>query len=289
MENLRIDLPEVSLSALAWGPPDGPLALLLHGFPDTAHTWRHLGPALAADGWRVVAPFLRGYAPSEVPTDGAGDIAALISDVLGLHRELGGGADAILVGHDWGAITANALAAHEDCPFARVVVLSVPPFTSLQSPKALRRLPRQIRNSWYIAFNRLPFLPERSYRRLVRKLWRDWSPGYDADQDIAWALEAMADPAHRRMVFGNYRALMSPFGPPAAYARWKGAEMGQPLQPLLYLHGVDDGCLDSRLAGLAGPELPVGSVVEMVPDSGHFLQLEQPDVVNRIIAEYLRR
>jgi pimeloyl-ACP methyl ester carboxylesterase len=114
MKEIRIDLDAVSLRALTWGPARGPLAVLLHGFPDTAHTWRHLGPALAHAGWRVVAPFTRGYAPSAVATDGAGDIAALMDDAVGVHTALGGGRDAVLIGHDWGAITANALAAHPD-------------------------------------------------------------------------------------------------------------------------------------------------------------------------------
>lgn len=289
MEQIRIDLPQVSLSALTWGPPEGPLAVLLHGFPDTAHTWRHLGPALAEDGYRVVAPFLRGYAPSDVPSDGSGAVAALVSDVLGIHHELGGGTDAVLVGHDWGAIATNALAAHEDNPFAKIVVMAVPPFGSVRSGKAVRALPRQLRNSWYIAFNRLPFLPELSYARLVRKLWRDWSPGYDAGEDLPHVLAALADPAHRRTVIGYYRALVSPFGPPAAYRRWKGAEMLDPRVPLLYLHGADDGCMDARIAALAEPGLPPGSTFAMVPAAGHFLQLEQPEAVNALVRDHLAR
>ncbi|MET3960822.1 pimeloyl-ACP methyl ester carboxylesterase [Marmoricola sp. OAE513] len=287
MNQIRIDLPEVTLAALTWGPTDGPLAILLHGFPDTAHTWRHLGPALGGAGYRVVAPFLRGYAPSEVPADGAGDVAALVSDVLGIHRELGGGPDAVLVGHDWGAITANALAAHEDNPFAAVVVLSVPPFTAIKGAKVLRALPRQLRNSWYILFNQLPRLPERFHARLVRRLWKDWSPGFDASEDLPHVLTAMAGPANRRTVIGYYRALASPFGPPAAYRRWKGAELRDPLVPLLYLHGADDGCLDPRLVATAEPNLPAGSSVAMVPGAGHFLQLEQPELVNQLVLEYL--
>src|SRR5690349_24505056 len=91
MEQIRIELPEVSLVALTWGRIEDaarPLAVLLHGFPDTAHTWRHLGPVLADQGYRVVAPFMRGYAPSGVPADGRGDVAALVSDLRGIHREL---------------------------------------------------------------------------------------------------------------------------------------------------------------------------------------------------------
>ncbi|MFL6022606.1 MAG: alpha/beta fold hydrolase [Marmoricola sp.] len=285
MEQIRVELPEVSLAALAWGPSDGPLAVLLHGFPDTAHTWRHLGPVLAEAGYRVVAPFMRGYAPSAVPADGRGDVAALVSDVLGIHRELGGGDDAVVVGHDWGAIATNALIAHEDNPFAKAVVLAVPPFTAVKpDPKVL---PRQVRNSWYIGFNRLPFLPERNYERLVRYLWRTWSPGYNAEADLRSVLEAMAWEGNRRLVFGYYRALVSPFGPPEPYRRWKGAELREPRLPLLYLHGTQDGCMDVRLAVSAKERLPEGSVLRLVEGAGHFLHLEKPVEVNRMILEYL--
>lgn len=288
-DEIRIDLPEVSLAALTWGPADGPLAILLHGFPDTARTWRHLGPVLAEDGWRVVAPFLRGYAPSAVAADGSGHVAALVSDVLGIHRVLGGGPDAAIVGHDWGAIATNALAAHEDSPFAKVVSMAVPPLSAFDGAPPLRLLLRQMRNSWYIGFNRLPFLPEANLERLVRKLWRDWSPGYDASADLPAVLEAVATPANRRAVIGYYRALVSPFGPPPAYRRWKGAELRTPLTPLLYLHGTDDGCMDVALARLAEPHLPAGSTVVEVPDAGHFLQLEQPDAVNALVRAHLRQ
>lgn len=285
---ITVDLPAVTLRALTWGPADGRLAVLLHGFPDTAHTWRHLGPALAAEGWRVVAPFTRGYAPSTVPGDGSGHIAALMDDAVGLHRELGGGADAVLVGHDWGAITANALAAHDDSPFIRSVALAVPPFTALRTPAALRVLPRQLRNSWYIMFNQLPALPERNAERLVRKLWRDWSPGYDASEDLPAVLTALAEPEHRRAVIGYYRAMVRPFPRmPEAYRRWAGAEMRLPTRPTLYLHGADDGCLDPRLAELAESSLPPGSALHVVPGAGHFLQLEQPAAVNRLILDFL--
>lgn len=287
MRETRIDLPQVSLSALAWGPEKGPLAVLLHGFPDTAHTWRHLGPELAAAGWRVVAPFTRGYAPSEVARDGSGHIGALMADAVGIHGALGGDDAAVLVGHDWGAITANALAAHPDSPFARVVAMSVPPFAALRSPRVLRVLPRQLRNSWYIGFNQVPRLPERNLDRLVRRVWRDWSPGYDAAEDLSHVDAAFADHAHRRAAIGYYRALASPFRPPEQYRRWHGAQMRLPVVPTLYLHGADDGCLDPRLADLVGAHLPAGSAVHVVDHAGHFLQLEQPVEVNRRVLEFL--
>lgn len=286
MRQTRVELPTVSLSALTWGADEGPLAVLLHGFPDTAHTWRHLGPTLADAGWRVVAPFLRGYAPSEVPRDGSGHVAALMADAVGVHAALGGG-PAVLVGHDWGAITANALAAHEDSPFERVVAMSVPPFAAMRSTRALEVLPRQLRNSWYIAFNQLPVLPELAFERYVHRLWRDWSPGYDATEDLRRLRDALPDRAHRRAAIGYYRALARPFPPPAAYRRWKGAELLLPAVPVLFLHGADDGCLDARLVAHVGDHLPPGSEAHLVAGAGHFLHLEQPAEVNRRILDFL--
>src|SRR5713101_7410361 len=81
----------------------GPLALCLHGFPDTAHTWRHLLPRLADAGFHAVAPFLRGYAPTSVPEEGHYDTGTLALDACELHQALGGTEDAVIIGHDWGA------------------------------------------------------------------------------------------------------------------------------------------------------------------------------------------
>src|SRR5919109_5249948 len=99
-ETLRVRAGDITFSALAWGPADGPLALCLHGFPDTARTWRHLLPRLAEAGFRAVAPWLRGYAPSGMPADGRFGTAALAEDANALHQALGGDERAVVVGHD---------------------------------------------------------------------------------------------------------------------------------------------------------------------------------------------
>src|SRR5947208_16952670 len=82
---------------------DGPLALCLHGFPDSAWTWRHLLPTLADAGYRAVAPWLRGYAPTGLDPKGRYQNGASVLDAIGLHDALGGDGDAVLIGHDWGA------------------------------------------------------------------------------------------------------------------------------------------------------------------------------------------
>jgi pimeloyl-ACP methyl ester carboxylesterase len=283
---MEVELDQVVLGALTWGPDDGPLAVLLHGFPDTAHTWRHLGPHLADRGWRVVAPHLRGYAPSGLPRDGSFHVGAIMADAVGLHERLGGGGRSVLVGHDWGAIAANALAGHDDSPFDQVVSLAVPPLGALQDLD-VRLLLKQAPHSWYILFNQLPFLPERTHERLVRKLWRDWSPGYDAREDLRHVLAAMAQPGHGSAPFDYYRALTKPWTTPEVYRPWQATLMSLPVRPLLYLHGADDGCMEAAYADKASETLGDRVEAHVVADCGHFLQVEQPEVVNQLITSFI--
>ena len=99
------------LRALCWGPADGPIALCLHGFPDTAYGWRKIALRLVDAGWRVVAPFMRGYAPSSLPSDGSYHVGAMMDDALRVLETAGPTGRDVLIGHDWGAIAATGLAA----------------------------------------------------------------------------------------------------------------------------------------------------------------------------------
>ena len=283
---VELDLPQVSLSALAWGPADGPLVVALHGFPDTAWTWRHLGPHLGGLGWRVVAPHLRGYAPSGLPRDGSVHVGAVMADAVAIHERLGGDQRAVLVGHDWGAIAANALNGHDESPFAKAVTLAVPPLAAMAGFDA-RLVLRQVRSSWYILFNQLPYVPERTHERLIRKLWRDWSPGYDAREDLRHVLAAVSAPEHRSAPFDYYRALTRPWTVPDTYRAWQSTLDAMPTHPLLYLHGADDGCLAVGYAERAADHLPEPAEVVVVPGAGHFLQLEQPGPVNEAVERFL--
>lgn len=285
-ERLDLDLPTHRAAALAWGPPDGRLVLALHGYPDTAWTWRHLGPDLATHGYRVVAPFLRGYAPSEVPADRCFHPAALMADAVELHRALGGDERAVLIGHDWGAIATNALGAHPDSPFQRIVAMAVPPFPAL-GPAAPNVLARQARMSWYLGFNQLPILPERALPRVVARLWRDWSPSYDGSEDVALTLDALSGPANRSAALGYYRSIVRGFRMPERYRTWKSTWTGMPSVPFLYLHGTEDGCMRVELAERLRGRLPAGCRYETIDRAGHFLQVEQPARVNALVREFL--
>lgn len=141
---IDVSAPTVQLRALHWGPDEGPIALCLHGFPDTAYGFRRLATHLVAAGYRVIAPFMRGYVPSSLPTDRAYHLGALMDDALRV-RDASNPTDAdVVIGHDWGAVAANGLAAMPDSPFRRAVVMSVPPSAALtagRSASLLRLLP----------------------------------------------------------------------------------------------------------------------------------------------------
>ena len=275
-----VELPTASRTpwrahVLEWGPEDGRLLVALHGFPDTAWTWRYVAPLLAADGWRVAAPFLRGYAPSAIPADHDYSVRSLLADAIALHGLLGGDADTPLVGHDWGAITTNAVAADPASPYARHVSLAVPPFTAMSPTRATlgpwaAAMVRQPLHSWYIGYNQVPGLAERSFGWLAARLWGLWSPGYDASTDLAHLRAAVPDRAHARAVVSYYRALLGRGVVPAT---------AEPVHPLLVLHGAGDRCMEPSLARLAGATL--------VPGAGHFLQLEQPAAVAEEIRRFL--
>ncbi|MDQ3303196.1 MAG: alpha/beta fold hydrolase [Actinomycetota bacterium] len=108
---------------------EGPLALCLHGFPDSPYTYRYLLPELAEAGYRAVAPFNRGFAPTEVPADRHHvHTSTMVTDAVALHEALGGDGDAVLIAHDWGAVAAWGAVGLEPARWRRCAILNIPPF-----------------------------------------------------------------------------------------------------------------------------------------------------------------
>jgi pimeloyl-ACP methyl ester carboxylesterase len=286
---IDVSAPTVQLRALTWGPQDGPIALCLHGFPDTAYGFRRLAPHLVDAGYRVIAPFMRGYVPSSLPADRAYHMGALMDDALQVRAASNPTDDDVVIGHDWGAVAATGLAAMPDSPFRKAVVMSVPPAATLRKPSAglLRLLPAQLARSWYISYFQLPFAPERSGAWIVPLLWRRWSPGYGAAEDLRHVDAAIGAPDRWRAALGPYRATIRNSRPPARYVELHRWWTEPPRLPTLYLHGADDGCMTADFTPYVRPTLPPGSDVGVIEYAGHFLQLEQPAEVGRRIVSFL--
>lgn len=292
-QKLVLKLPHLDITALSWGPSDGRLVLCLHGFPDSAWGWRRMAPILAERGMRVVAPFSRGYAPTGPAADGDYHIGALMYDALAVHAGLGAPLDAVLIGHDWGSFTSNAIAAYPDSPFAEHISMAVPPVGAMMRTRGrigrqLQMMPRQLRNSWYILFFQLPRLPERVLPRIIPRLWRDWGPpGYPTRADLEHALAALPSPAHRRAALAYYRALVRPTHAAPRYAELNRWRFELPRVPILHLQGAQDGAMMAEYADRIAPVLPSGSRVLTIPSAGHFLQIEEPRVTADAVLDYL--
>lgn len=287
LQTLEIDANGVRFSALTTGPADGPLALCLHGFPDAAPTWRHLLPALGDVGFRAVAPWMRGYAPTEVPADGRFQMGAVVADAVALHERLGGDERAVLVGHDWGAVAAYGIAALEPVRWRRLVTAAVPPAGAVGAGLLSYD---QLKRSFYMWLFQTPFAEiavAADDLAFIDRLWADWSPGYDASADLPAVKDALRDPANLAAAIGYYRAALGTTPPDPGLDREQAALGLTPPQPTLYLHGRDDGCMGVALAEPAGAFLAPGSRVEIIPTAGHFLHLEQPAVVNELIVDWV--
>jgi pimeloyl-ACP methyl ester carboxylesterase len=278
----------VDLACLRAGGDSGPLAVCLHGFPDTAHTWRHLLPRLADAGYRAVAPFLRGYSPSAVPADGRYQTGVLSLDALALHEALDGDADAVIIGHDWGAPATYGAAVAQPDRWGRVVGMAVPPGGSVGA--ALVGNLDQLKRSWYMFFFQhglSDMVVSAGDFAFIDMIWADWSPGYDAAEDLAHVKDALRDPANLAAALGYYRATLGDGYVDPDLAELQAATQQVPSQPMLYLHGADDGCIGAEVAESARSMVGSNVVIELVDDAGHFLQLERPDVVGDRIVEFL--
>ncbi len=269
----------------------GPLVVLLHGFPEFWWSWRHQLVGLADAGFRAVAIDLRGYGESDKPPRGY-DLWTLSGDVAGLIRALGE-RQAVVVGHDWGGLIGWTLAALHPRLVRSLVVLGAP------HPLALRRAvladPRGQGRAWAHAFGfQLPLLPERSLRNdgaaRVERILRAWSgPGWAAAPEFAEvvcrnrAAMMLAGVAHSALEYYRW-ALRSQA---RADGRRFVTELSRPLAlPVLQVHGELDPCLLERTAR-ASASWASSRRYHVLPTCGHFPHQEAPRATTRLIADFL--
>ena len=267
----------------------GPLVVLLHGWPDTPHTWDHQLTALAGAGFRVAAPWLRGYPPTEIPRSGYFDIGTLAVDVRELIGVLGGGDPCLLVGQDWGAsIGYQVLAAFPEVVRSAVVMAVPHPAATRQS--LLRA--GHVHRSFHWFFFQLPQLPEQALSAdnyaFVDWLWDYWTaPGFTDEEHLAEVKSMLAVPGALEATLGYYRAMFDPARADPDLAEVRQAA-GRPIVvPTLALCGAEDKraeVMHDQARYFAGPYR-----FELVPGSSHFLQREQPQAVTDLVLDWFAR
>lgn len=252
---------------------EGPLVLLLHGFPDTAHTWDRVRPALADAGYRAVSPFARGYAPTEIP-DRDTDVETMGRDVIALIEALGE-QQAIVVGHDWGAEHAYAAAHLAPERIERLVVVAIP------HRDTLRLSPSTLWSGRHFTYLNRPSalrLMQRDDFAHVEELYARWAPTWELPagelQHVknAFALEPCLDAA-----LGYYRAntLSTP------------DFMQHDLHvPTLLIGGRDDLLPEPAFTEDSRDRFAGPYQVEML-DGGHFVHRESPEAFERVLLEFL--
>ena len=260
---------------------EGPLVVLLHGFPEFWYSWRRQIPVLAAAGFHVVAPDMRGYDLSDKPQSWrAYDGGLLADDIAGLIRSFGE-KDAYVVGHDWGAAVAYAVATNHPDVVRRLVILNVP--HTARMLEGFRTL-KQLRKSWYMFFFQIPKLPEyligRDNFSFAKRSLRADSKEAFSDEDLERYVEAWSQPGALTGMINYYRA---------ALRRSPGKALAQmrPIPaPTMVIWGMRDRHIGSELAEPA-PEWVPNVRMERIPEATHWVQHDAPERVNELLIDFL--
>jgi pimeloyl-ACP methyl ester carboxylesterase len=274
---------DLQLHAVVAGPEAGPLALLLHGFPECWYSWRHQVPLLARAGYRVVVPDQRGYNLSDRPAGvGSYQIDHLTADILALMAALGR-ERATVIGHDWGGVVAWRLAIDYPQAVERLIVMNAP--HPVAFAKALAADWSQRLRSWYIFFFQVPWLPEAllglSPLATARLLFRGTSVRRDAfsEADLEVMAAALAQPGALRAMLHWYRATF----------RYRPARRARPIEaPTLLLWAEDDVALGKPLTYSLERWVP-DLEIHYIGGCGHWVQNEAPAEVNERLVAFLKR
>lgn len=261
----------------------GPLVVLLHGFPEFWYSWRYQIPVLAEQGYKVVAPDLRGYNDSDKPRRGY-DVPTLLRDIKGLIEELGY-EKAIIVGHDWGGVLAWAFPMRYPHMTERLIVLNAPHPWAFQ--RELRHA-KQLRMSWYVLAFQIPWLPDyllaRHHARLIgQTIYRTAVRKEAFPPDVLLRYQdAMSKPRAITSALNYYRNLMQ-----RGLFRPMNRNTQRSIEvPTLLIWGEQDVALSIELTKDLEQWVP-NIQVRLIADSGHWVQQEQPELVNHSILEFV--
>ena len=263
------------------GPADGPLVLLLHGFPEFWWGFRHQLAELGAAGFHAVAPDLRGFGATDKPPRGY-DAYTLTADVAGLVRALGAD-DAVLVGHGWGGHLAWATATLHPRVVRRLVVLGAAHPTRLR--QALVGDARQRRLSSYAALFQVPRVPEARLRRgdLVSELLTSWGgPGFPDDETTRRYREAMALPGVAHCALESFRWSVRSLSRPSGRRFLRLLSRGVQV-PVLQVHGALDRCVLPETAHGSGAFAHAGYELVVLEGVGHFVHEEAAATVTELL------
>lgn len=287
----RIELRCGALTFTAWTQGVGPLVVLLHGFPDTPHTFKHQLPALAAAGYRAVAVTSRGYEPSSMPADGSFHVRNLAQDVIDWVEALGE-TQAHLVGHDWGATISYAAVALKPISFRSLTAMAVP--QPRRFGEVLMSDTAQLQRSAYILFFQQVGVAEEAIAAndfaYLEDLWRQWSPGWDIDRDALAALKHQF--GQDGVVAATLTYYRQALEANSAVAQAGAALFSAPIGvPTLGMYGSHDGCIaaDVYERSMHPEDFSAGLSLQRITGSGHFLHQEQYETVNRSLIDFLRQ
>ncbi len=268
----------------------GPLVLCLHGFPDNAQTYRYLLPVLAAAGYRAVAPFMRGYAPTSAAPDGRYQSVLLAQDAVALITALGA-ERACLVGHDWGAQATYGAAVLAPERIARLVTLAAAHPGAARGDLAMSY--DRLKGTWHAYFFQMPFAEQAVAANdfiFLERWWRDAAPEYVPPPEIMESVKStFRQPGVVTAALSYYRHTFHPAHRDAALQTLQDRVNTAPTPvPALAMHGTRDR--PGRLEAFNTMDDLFTKGVEKVilPGTGHFLHLERPEEVNRRIVTFLQ-
>jgi epoxide hydrolase 4 len=260
--------------------------LLLHGFPETARSWRFQLPAVAEAGFHAVAPDLRGYGGSDRPR-AVEDYAArtLVGDVAGLIRAIGHEA-AHVVGHDWGGSLAWGLAGSRPEMVRSLTVLNAP--QGPVSARLRREDPRQQAKSWYMLLFQFPgvaeaWLSDDDFANLRRFVFDTAAPGTFPPEEREALVDALRRDGALTAALNYYRANM----PPTSWLR-DPPDPPEITVPTMIIWGEDDAYMDPLLLERTAATVTGPLRVERLPGVSHWVQEEVPDRVNELLLDHLR-